>query len=1068
MSDIIITPGSGKIDFYQDLGASSLAKIELTNTNDLALSTTSGNLIIGDASRDVYIGNGVSEVDIVFEQNGEIRALPSKTLTIGASGAFTNILATKIGINQNSLSNIPLDIYNSVSGSTLINVVGTNGNLFSVTDNLSGSLMSVNNNAGLPVFEVFSDDRIVAGRFNQNDFIMTSGGNIGIGTGVPSVKLHVVGNSVFNGDISATGSFVAGSGTASLPSFEFVGDSDTGLFSPSANTVCVSTNGAERLRLDSIGNLGIGTTAPQQLVHISGNIPSTGNILRIQNGHPGQRTFVDFRIGSTGNYEDHFFIRRNGTDVFGIDTTNRGVFLENFSLFATKQFNSYNNLNAFIELQQAASPATSANMRIGYISEANLIFLASYTERMRLTGAGNLGIGTASPSTRLEVAATGTVSCDIAHFSNSNSVEKAKFSLDSGGNGTFSLIDGSNNTDIFLTSDINSASYINAGNLGVGISTPTSRLHVIGSGIFSSGIMVGDSSTNGIVIGPSGNTFIQFNTSTTNRIDIGSNTYTNSNTYLGTQFVWLNGQSTYVNGTLTFPKSATATSTATQSNTNSIIMFNGLWTGSAEVSVGNAITSTASTTTNLSSRFAFLMHNGDGTNNRTERLSILNNGNIGIGTTAPDQLLHVVGDINVSNNFGFRVNNTATSGQYLRGNGTRFVSSTIQSSDIPESLSLSNISITGLSNTSSFNNTGSLHFNNPNSNFLSFNASGVGAPTLNFGGRSDGVKIILRPSTSTFSGDYAFGIETNAVWQTVPGSSQSFKWYAGATNIATLSGDGAFTVFGGSSSRINVDNLRLDGNSLSSTNSNGPVIIQPSNYGAVQRTEDGDPRGQYSIDWQAIRSTGTQVAAGNYGSIIGGQSNTITSTHSSILGGFKNIVSGSYGVAAGEENNVSGNNSFIAGGKQAKTDKHGEFAHAAGYFATAGDAQHSVLVARMQTSNATATILTLDGAAAGSSNRITIPAKTTWTFDIKLSAYNDTGNLGMGWNIRGAIRRNGANGTALLGSTTTSWTDGGVMNGLVATVTADDTNEALQINVTGLASTNIRWIAVIDYSQVSY
>jgi hypothetical protein len=42
------------------------------------------------------------------------------------------------------------------------------------------------------------------------------------------------------------------------------------------------------------------------------------------------------------------------------------------------------------------------------------------------------------------------------------------------------------------------------------------------------------------------------------------------------------------------------------------------------------------------------------------------------------------------------------------------------------------------------------------------------------------------------------------------------------------------------------------------------------------------------------------------------------------------------------------------------------------------------------------------------------------------------------------------------------------MNGLVATVTADDTNEALQINVTGLASTNIRWIAVIDYSQVSY
>ena len=42
------------------------------------------------------------------------------------------------------------------------------------------------------------------------------------------------------------------------------------------------------------------------------------------------------------------------------------------------------------------------------------------------------------------------------------------------------------------------------------------------------------------------------------------------------------------------------------------------------------------------------------------------------------------------------------------------------------------------------------------------------------------------------------------------------------------------------------------------------------------------------------------------------------------------------------------------------------------------------------------------------------------------------------------------------------------MNSLVVSATADDTNEALQINVTGLASTNIRWVAVVDISQVSY
>ena len=192
MSDIIITPASGKIDFYQDLGAASLAKIELTSTNDLALSTTSGNLIIGDASRDIYIGNGINDVDIIFEQNGEIRPLPAKTLNIGTSGSFTQILASKVNINQNSFTSIPLDVYSSTSGATILNVAGTKGALFSVTDNLSGSLMSVNNDAGLPVFEVFSDDRVVAGRFNQNDFVMTSGGNVGIGTGVPSSKFHVL------------------------------------------------------------------------------------------------------------------------------------------------------------------------------------------------------------------------------------------------------------------------------------------------------------------------------------------------------------------------------------------------------------------------------------------------------------------------------------------------------------------------------------------------------------------------------------------------------------------------------------------------------------------------------------------------------------------------------------------------------------------------------------------------------------------------------------------------------------------------------------------------------------
>ncbi|MGC9314642.1 MAG: beta strand repeat-containing protein [bacterium] len=58
-------------------------------------------------------------------------------------------------------------------------------------------------------------------------------------------------------------------------------------------------------------------------------------------------------------------------------------------------------------------------------------------------------------------------------------------------------------------------------------------------------------------------------------------------------------------------------------------------------------------------------------------------GDVGIGTSTPSQRLHVNGDINASSGYGYRINNTAASGEFLRGNGTRFVSSPILAGDIP-------------------------------------------------------------------------------------------------------------------------------------------------------------------------------------------------------------------------------------------------------------------------------------------------------------------------------------------------------------------------------------------------
>jgi hypothetical protein len=96
---------------------------------------------------------------------------------------------------------------------------------------------------------ITAENGLIVETDNPIQFNPNGGGNVGIGIVNPTSKLHVA------GDILATGSFIGGSGTASLPSFEFINDPDTGLFSPAANTLAISTSGVERLRVDNAGGI---------------------------------------------------------------------------------------------------------------------------------------------------------------------------------------------------------------------------------------------------------------------------------------------------------------------------------------------------------------------------------------------------------------------------------------------------------------------------------------------------------------------------------------------------------------------------------------------------------------------------------------------------------------------------------------------------------------------------------------------------------------------------------------------------------------------------------------------
>ena len=81
------------------------------------------------------------------------------------------------------------------TGLERFSIDGADGRLFSVTDNLSGSIFSVNDIAGLPIIEAFDDNTVVMGAFNRNDFVIT-GNSVGIGA-LPNTgtqKLFVSGN----------------------------------------------------------------------------------------------------------------------------------------------------------------------------------------------------------------------------------------------------------------------------------------------------------------------------------------------------------------------------------------------------------------------------------------------------------------------------------------------------------------------------------------------------------------------------------------------------------------------------------------------------------------------------------------------------------------------------------------------------------------------------------------------------------------------------------------------------------------------------------------------------------
>jgi hypothetical protein len=150
----------------------------------------------------------------------------------------------------------------------------------------------------------------------------------------------------------------------------------------------------------------------------------------------------------------------------------------------------------------------------------------------------------------------------------------------------------------------------------------------------------------------------------------------------------------------------------------------------------------------------------------------------------------------------------------------------------------------------------------------------------------------------------------------------------------------------------------------------------------------------------------------------------------------------------GQDTTASAVNSY-AGGKGAISDLHGKFSRSDSYFNVPGDGQYSLTSCGCITVDTTPTILQVDG------NYFSIRNNTSYMFVAMLAGHAINGTADSLFLRYGIINNN--NGTVTLrGSVETLGSDINV-NGWSVAITADDINNALQIQVIGDNENTIHW-----------
>jgi hypothetical protein len=249
----------------------------------------------------------------------------------------------------------------------------------------------------------------------------------------------------------------------------------------------------------------------------------------------------------------------------------------------------------------------------------------------------------------------------------------------------------------------------------------------------------------------------------------------------------------------------------------------------------------------------------------------------------------------------------------------------------------------------------------------------------------------------------------------------------------------------------------------------------------------GNSRATGTVDLQMSRTSATQIASGSNSFIAAGRNNTASGNFSAVVGGEGCSATGNYSVASGLNASAGagslahsatalGTNSaafcsnatasaeatiaFSAG----TADRRGMLAIGSpGISNFTGRGQSVQLQMRGYTTNATPTEMVV----ASGPIKLTIPENVALFGTIEIAAIQVTTPTETAHYVRKFAIQNLGGTTTLIGSVTTVGTDHETTAGMDVAITADDTGDFLKVEVTGIASTNLRWMACVRGVEIA-